>query len=95
MTKLASIFVEHTTSAFFAKILVQDLLLELSKDPNGILDRLKACLPEIERIEEKEKKEESRLLQENLDAERDLQYRRLREGPWWDERNELDFRPNA
>jgi hypothetical protein len=95
MTKLASIFVNYTSSAFFAKNLVRDLLRELSEDPSGILDRLKACLSEVEKVEEEEKKEESRLLQKNLDAERDLQYRRQRAGPWWDKRDELDYRPNA
>lgn len=95
MTKLASILVGHTSSAFLAKVLLEELLQELSKNPNGILDQLKACLPELDGEEEEEKKERARLFQEGLDRENARFRRMLRDGPWYDERNELDWRPNA
>lgn len=95
MTKLASVFLGHTSSALIAQMLLKDLLQELSDDQKGILDRLKACLPELEKKEEEEKKDEARIARELQDKEHDRQFRRLRAGPWWDERDELDFRPNA
>lgn len=94
MTKLASILVSHQ-NAFFAQLMLKELLPELSKDPERILDRLQACLPELEEKEEEEKKEQARIFNEGLEREQARQYRKLREGPWYDERNELDFSPNG
>lgn len=93
--KLATIFLDHTDNAFFAKILVQDLLREFSKNPNVIIEQLRTCLLEIQKLEEKEKNQEAKIALEQLDRERELQRRRWREGLWWDERDEFEYRPNA
>lgn len=94
MRKIAAIFSQYAMDESFARMLVEELLEALPKESSEIRKKLENCLPELKANEARKEKLEAEI-QEELEArEHERRYKRLT-NPHYDDRDELDYRPNA